>query len=194
MFATRVQGRTGSIRISRRGDLDHTSFGFCTVDELPGSIPPKAGDVLLLAKRHMADPSPYKVTVLLTEERANALRSGFTMPPPGITERRSIGDRVRKNLESVAPRCHAQGIITSEALAYLMAWSNGDWPRKARPSAYPYLLHRCEVPFAQPACASGWCVPRRLKHVDLCFDASDGAVNDDEDFNEDQVGAIELDG
>lgn len=41
---------------------------------------------------------------------------------------------------------------------------------------------------------TGWCVPRRLKHVDLCFDASDGAVNDDEDFNEDQVGAIELDG
>ena len=137
----------------------------------------------MIAKHHMADPTPYKVTVLLSEARANALRAGFMQPP--------IAQQVQSNLQTVAPKCAAQGIISAEAEAYLLAWCAGDWSKKPRPQAYPHLEHRCEVPFEQPACAPEWNAPVRLKHVDLALEADN--QDNDLDCEDDQTGAIVLD-
>lgn len=161
------------------------------MEELRGGPSPSAGDIILIAKQHMADPTPYKVTVLLSEARANALRAGFMQPPAGCPPRRLIAQQVQSNLQTVAPKCAAQGIISAEAKAYLLGWCAGDWPRKPRPRAYPHLENRCEVPFEQPACTPQWNAPARLKHVDLAIDADN--QDNDLDCEDDQMGAIVLD-
>ena len=165
------------MRIVRRCDVDPSSLGFCQVEELPSWSTPGPGDLLVIAKKHMADATPFKVVVVMSEARANALRAAFVQPRQGCVRRRPISTKVLKNLEGLVGRCRGQGLINDEASAYLLGWSRGDWPKLSRPVSYSHLTHRCHVPFPQPDVAAHWEAPSRWKHVDLALDH----VLDDDD-------------
>ena len=181
-------GNVGSLRIARRCDIDPTSMGFCTMQELPRKPPQRPGDIVLIAKKRMANAEPYAIVVLMTEERARALELGFQQPS-GVCERRPLSVKVQKNILTVAPRCLKQGVITQDALSYLTSWSQGDWPRVPRPTGYSHLLHRCAVPFPLPDTAPSWEPPARVKHVDLFYEMEDGLdANASEEEDEGEVG------
>ncbi|CAK9095343.1 unnamed protein product [Durusdinium trenchii] len=52
-------------------------MGWCTTQELRGGYARKPGDIILIAKKRMADAEPYAVVVVMTEDRARALELGF---------------------------------------------------------------------------------------------------------------------
>ena len=126
------------------------------------------GDILLIAKRHMADAEPYSVTTVMSQERAAQLRAGCQQPA-GISSRRAISEKVVKNICSLSPRCVKQGIITEEAKNYLISWCSGDWTKVSRPTAYTHLTHRCAFPWHEEPALPNWAAPARFKHVDLNF-------------------------
>ena len=178
-----IWGQVGSIRICRRCDVDHRSMGWCTVQELPGKLEKKPGDILLIAKKKMADAEPYSVVVLMRQERATALKQGFCQPT-GVASRRPISEQVSKNIATIAPRCCKQGIINQTALSYLTSWSQGLWPRLRRPTSYVHLQRRIALPFDSQLETPSWSPPNRIKHVDLSFD---GVEEDSDGENEGEI-------
>lgn len=127
----------------------------------------------------MADVEPYRIVVLMDQQRAASLESGFQQPS-GVADRRPISEQVTKNIVTIAPRCFKQGIINHEALSYLVSWSQGDWPRLKRPSFYAHLGHRCELPFRSNPEAPSWAPPNRLKHLDLSWEGIPQEDSDDD--------------
>lgn len=174
------QGQVGQIRFCLRKDVDPSSYGGCSVEEVRGHEPHES-DTLLFAKRHMADPEPFKVICLVPASVAASLRASFQQPV-GDNPRRPIGTPVSKNVSAFAPRCHGQGSISSDALAYLVGWVEGSLPRLSRPVSYPLLdLRRHEIrdaPFCAPV---PWQAPRRFRVITLLRnddeDSDDGADN-----------------
>lgn len=174
----------GSVRITRRCDIDPSSMGWCTPQELRGQHPKNPGDIVLIAKKRMADAEPYAVVVVMTQERARALELGFQQPV-GVAERRPLSDKVRKNIKTVGSKCLQHGIINQDAFTYLSSWSQGDWHRQQRPAAYNHLLHRWQVSFHLEPATPSWEAPSRIKHVDLTYnvdrnECDDGPSDDDE--------------
>lgn len=158
--------------------MDGRSTGWCTIQELPGHHPRKPGDILLIAKKRMADVEPFAVVVLMREERAASLEAGFQQPS-GVFPRRPISEQVKKNITTIAPRCFKQGTINQNALSYLMSWCQGDWPRLQRPVSYVHLQRRCQLSFQPDPQPPNWTPPNRLKHVDLACD--EGLEDEDSD-------------
>ncbi|CAK9027608.1 Uncharacterized protein SCF082_LOCUS17998 [Durusdinium trenchii] len=158
-------------------------MGWCTTQELRGGYARKPGDIILIAKKRMADAEPYAVVVVMTEDRARALELGFQQPL-GVAARRPLSERVKKNIKSVAPKCFKHNVINQDALSYLTRWSQGDWPCQPRPTAYKHLVHRWPVPFALSLATPSWEIPSRSKHVDLTYaveGGDDGDPSDDDD-------------
>ena len=159
-------------------------MGWCTTQELRGQHPKKPGDIVLIAKKRMADAEPYAVVVVMTQDRARALELGFQQPV-GLAERRPLSDKVRKNIKTVGSKCLQHGVINQDAFTYLSSWSQGEWPRQQRPIAYNHLLHRWQVSFHLDPVAPSWESPSRIKHVDLSYNVDpnefdDGPSDDDE--------------
>ena len=152
-----------------RKDIDPGSYGRVAVEEIRGSQ--SAGeDILLLAKKFMADPEPYRVVTVLTAEQAAILR-----------RRRLISDKVRKKVLSKVPACIQQGLISHEAGAYLTNWVGGLLPRLARPQRYSFLAHR-SGPADGPGQTMAWQARGRERHVDLSI-----AEDDDGDSGSDEA-------
>ncbi|CAK9085947.1 Uncharacterized protein SCF082_LOCUS40690 [Durusdinium trenchii] len=101
----RQVGTVGQIRVARRGDVDPTSLGACAVEEIPGRSA-RAGDLILVVKRRMANAEPFTVLLAMTEERAADLEAGFQQPTSEAS-RRPISMQVRKNILAYAPRTAA---------------------------------------------------------------------------------------
>jgi hypothetical protein len=152
------------------------------MEELP-HIAPSPGDIVMIAKKFMADPLPSKVCILMSAEGAAALRLGFQQPC-GAAARRVIPEPVVKNVATYAPRCAQQGIISEEASNYLLAWSNNALPKEPRPLVYNFLKYRQGTPFAYLGhlVVPSWSVRNRVRHIAVCeavADAADSASEDD---------------
>lgn len=139
----------------------------------------------------MADAEPYAVVVLMTEERARALELGFQQPV-GVAERRPVNDRVKKNIQTMAPKCLKHGVINQDAYTYLSCWCQGEWPRQARPSAYNHLLHRWQMPFHLGPARPSWEPPGRIKHVDLSYATNEAELEDDGPSDDEAIAAIDI--
>ncbi|CAK9078218.1 unnamed protein product, partial [Durusdinium trenchii] len=140
-----VSGNVGQLRFALRQDLDPASFGTCEIEELRRHEP-HGFDVLLLAKKFMADASPFRVICLVPAEVCVRMRASF-IQPSGVADRRAISEKLRKNLLKKAPACRKQGSISTDAESYLIGWAQGTWPRVARPTKYNFLeLRRFDIP------------------------------------------------
>lgn len=168
----------GQVRISMRKDIDAASYGRVEVSEIRGATP-QPEDILLIAKKYMADPEPYKIVTLLTVDQAAEIRRSFAQPE-GVAPRRVIQEKVRKKVENLVPACVEQGLLPLDGAAYLTNWVAGTLPKKPRPREYTYLTHRFGPPDA-PGPSRPWVAPPRERHVDLSFqvDDDDDSASDD---------------
>lgn len=159
-----LSGNVGQLRFCLRQDIDPVSFGSCEVEELRGiDHQPHGSDVLLLCKRFMADPEPFRVICLVSAATSAQLRSSFQQPV-GVSDRRAISETLRKNLKAKAPVCRRQGSITLDAEAYLIGWVEGTWPRIPRPNRYNFLeLRRFPIPHVGHQAAVAWSAPPRFR-------------------------------
>ncbi|CAK9032211.1 unnamed protein product, partial [Durusdinium trenchii] len=122
MLGIRVKGLrfVGQVRISMRKDIDAASYGRVEVSEIRGATP-QPEDILLIAKKYMADPEPYKIVTLLTVDQAAEIRRSFAQPE-GVAPRRVIQEKVRKKVENLVPACVEQGLLPLDGAAYLTNW------------------------------------------------------------------------
>ena len=83
----------------------------------------------------------YKdVIALIPAGQADAICKFFEQAP-GVTDRRLISEKVRKNIQAYAPRCKRSGDISGDAEAYLLAWSSGEAPQLPAPQNYSILSY-----------------------------------------------------
>ena len=170
----------GQLRFCIRKDVDPSSYGSCAVEEVRGHDPHES-DVLLFCKKHMADPEPFKIYCLVPAAVAVKLRASFVQPE-GNNPRRAIGEAVVKNVRAFAPRCHAQGSINSDALAYLIGWVDGGLPQLDRPVFYPVLtLRRHEIRNVPAAAAVPWEAPRRFRVITVLRTDAEESEDDQDD-------------
>lgn len=149
------------------------------MEEHPAGDHPHPSDVLVFCKRHMADPEPFRVLSLVPARVAVQLRANFQQPSGNIS-RRTIGESVRKNIRSHAPRCHAQGSISADALAYLLSWVEGSLPRLRRPSSYSILeLRRHPILHVPQPAVGAWIAPRRHRVITVLRSDDDADSDDD---------------
>ncbi len=152
------------MRFVLRKDLDPSSLGTCHIEEMRDRNP-HGCDVLLIAKKHMADCDPVRVICLVSAEMCAALRS-CVQQPTGNVPRRPIGAKAYQNITSKVPPCSKQGCITKEAHAYLMAWVEGTQSLLRRPLRYRFL-ELCRYPLdpdvAAPAAGARWQAPARFR-------------------------------
>ena len=169
-------GHVGQLRFCLRMDADPSSFGNCQVEEIPG-YEPHGSDVLLFVKRFMADSDPFRVVALVPALVCKNLRLAFQQPV-GNCARRPIAEAVRKNIQSIAPQCAKQKIISPDALSYLLSWVDGELQLVPRPRAYPFMNLRRHDIRSLPEPVDGrqrWQGPRRFRVLNFARDAeSDG--------------------
>lgn len=171
------QGYVGSLRFCLRMDLDPSSFGKCSIEEIRGSKP-HGSDLIVLAKRYMADIEPFRVICLLPAAVCLQLRMAFQQPE-GVCARRAISEKVVNNIKSIAPQCAKQNIISRDALAYLMSWVNGDLVQVPRPASYKFLTLRrypIDLPAGGPV---AWVKPARARVVTI-YDGDGGSASEDD--------------
>ena len=175
-------GHVGQLRFCLRQDIDPSSYGSCQVEEVDGRDP-HGSDVLLIAKRRMADPEPIRVICLVPAVVCWKIRASL-QHPVGDCARRPIGESISKNITVKAPRCYRQGIISSENLAYLTGWIEGSLPRIQRPASYQFLnLCRHNLRLAaefEPRGPFVWRAPARFRVITVLRN-DDGEDDDQSD-------------
>ena len=180
------------MRFCQRQDVDPASLGYCSIEELPTTrAAPSPRDILVVAKRYMADPMPFKVVTLVSAAQATNIRLGFRLPI-GLAERRAIPTQVQKNIKTYCDRAYHQGVINTDARAYLNGWVAGSLPKIPKPTRYSVFDYRQPGVIDEPQCfALPWVVPARARHVNLDpgRDPEIDSSDDDEDDG-DHVAAL----
>jgi hypothetical protein len=120
-------------------------------------------------KKWLADSNPCRIIAVVTEQRATELRNGMRQPQ-GVAPRRPVGAKVFQSINKHAGPCKDAGIIPADAAEYLLAWSQGTWPRKPRPTQYSFLNHRWKASLKSLVNAPEWQTPARRKVVNLALD------------------------
>ena len=174
------QGRVGQIRFVFRKDLDPASYGSVSVDEIRGEREHNGNDLLLVAKKFMADPEPYKIATVLTAAECATIRRSFVQPS-GVWKRRTISPKVQQRIASQVPVCLRQKTLTAEAAAYLSNWATGTLQRAPRPVSYRCLTRRI-FPADGPGHSIQWGPRGRERHVDLGFDDDDADTASDDAY------------
>ena len=176
-----ASGFVGQLRFCLRQDVDPSSYGTCTCEEING-FDPNPSDVMLFAKRYMADTSPIRVMCLVPASVCVSLRAVFEQPT-GLTPRRGISSKVAQNITSFAPRCVQQGIISQEANAYLQSWVDGTLQQIPRPARYRFLtLRRHDIAAQDSGQYASWTPPRRARVI-VVLDLNDLSDSDQDDGN-----------
>ena len=151
----------GQLRFCLRKDVDPASYGSLQCEEVHGHEP-HGSDILLIAKRRMADAEPCRVVCVVPVSVSAALRASFEQPR-GNTERRPIGESVVKNIKKRAPQAQKQGAISMSNVAHLLGRVDGTLPRIPRPTAYKVLeLRRYELGFSRVP-PRAWSAPQRAR-------------------------------
>ena len=169
------------MRFSLRKDIDPGSYGSVGCQEVRGHQPCE-DDIILIAKKFMADPEPFRVQVVLTSEEAAILRRSFQQPI-GLNPRRAISEKVKKNIKSKVPALISQHVIPMDGAAYLPNWVDGTLERKPRPRSYGVLTYKYDGRLADPpGRVETWEPKRRMRVVDLkvATDQSDSENSEDE--------------
>ena len=180
----------GQLRFSLRKDIDPASFGNVRCEELRG-CQPSQDDLILIAKKYMASPEPYKVAVLLSAEQCATLRKSFCQPS-GVAARRAISQQVQTNIRGkVGPLVRGQ-MLHRDAAAYLSNWSTGTLRRIPRPTSYSVLEHRYEQGPENSGERVPWEPKRNQRHIDLTVpqDGGDGEQLQNSDSDGDDAGPI----
>ena len=137
------------------------------LEEFGRGFEPNPTDTFLVTKRWLADHTVLRAICVVPESMAKDIRTGFTLPR-GTAPRRSISEKVRKNLQVQVPKCHRKGELSDEAAQYLLQWSSGTLARVPKPTSYPILNHRFNPDLRSEIHQNGrWERPRRLRHYDL---------------------------
>lgn len=177
------------IRFCRREDLGPSSIGSCTVQDFHKD-PLRAGDVMLIAKRWLADTSPMSIVALVPEQRCLDMQRDM-MQPTGSAPRRVISAKVRQNISTYVPRIVKSGELPPDAAAYLLGWSQCTLPRKSKPVYYALLDYRWQGSGGRrPVPAAQWQPPRRNRRINLAPDLSH---SDTESDNDDDALPIDMD-
>ena len=176
-------GRVGQLRFSLRKDIDPSSYGQCVCEELRGERP-SGDDVILIAKKFMASPEPYKVVVLLSAEQSATLRKSMCQPS-GVANRRPISDKVISNIKGKVPALLRNQILHRDAAAYLQNWVGSTLDRLPRPRAYSVLNHRYDQIPEVGGDTVPWQPKAREKHIDLTLLDDDNAQSDSDDGGND---------
>jgi len=182
----------GQLRFSLRKDIDPASFGQVQCEELRGQ--PRSGDdLILIAKKFMASPEPYKVVVLLSAEQCATLRKSFCQPV-GVAGRRAISQKVQSNIKGKVGALVRSQILHPDAAAYLTNWATSTLHRIPRPTAYSVLEHRYDD---QSPDVEGMRVPwepkRNQRHIDLSVPDDQEAQLSDSDDGDDAAEPIDDD-
>lgn len=169
----------GQLRFCLRQDADPASYGSCQVEEING-FQPHGSDVMLFAKRYMADTNPCRVMCLVPASVCVGLRAAFQQPA-GLAPKRGISENLVKNIQSFAPRCMRQGMISQDACSYLLSWVDGSLQQIPRPTQYRFLsLRRYDIVGVQFAGAANWAPPRRARNI-VVVDQNDFISDSDDD-------------
>lgn len=168
------------MRISLRKDIDPSSYGHCEVQEIAGAERSE-NDIILIAKRFMASPEPFKVVTVMTAARAATVRRSFAQPQ-GVAPRRAIKEKVAKNIRSKVPTLVRNLTLPPDAGAYLLNWAESSLQLLPRPQRYSFLEHRHDGCVREgPGPREAWGPRPREKVVDLKLpenDSDDASDND----------------
>lgn len=177
-------GRVHYVRFCARSDIEaDVRNNLIEFEDFPlGRHPRSAGDIVLIAKRWMADTEILRVIALVPEATAKQIRIGMSCPQ-GIAGRRAIGHRVYDNIQKHASRGKKTGDLRGAAADYLLQWSSDSLAQFPRPRTYSILTYRWDHAMHREALSPGaWTTPSRLRHVDLAIDAEDhGLTSESED-------------
>ena len=173
----------GQIRIVLRKDLDPSSYGSVTVEEIRGQTQ-DGNDLLLVAKKFLADPQPFKIVTILPASQCALIRRSFVQPS-GVWKRRVISESVKKKITSRVPACVQQMVLSQEAAAYLVSWAEGTLQKTPRPQRYSFLTHRL-FPADDPGPSAPWGPRGRERHVDLGFEDEDADSGSDDAYRPSQ--------
>ena len=110
------------------------------IDDFADHIPRHDDDIMLVVKAYLASNRPHQVIALCPASRAARIRRGFAQPD-GVTERRGICDKMRRNVMGKSRSLQSQGFITAAAGEYLRAWVSGQQLKYTRPDTYRFLSH-----------------------------------------------------
>ena len=175
------KGRVGQLRINLRQDIDPASYGRCEIEEIRGARRDE-NDIILIAKRFMADPEPYRVITLVTAEDAATFRKSMVQPA-GVAPRKPISAKVKQKIHGKVRPLLAQGFLSREAAAYLTNWADGTLQLTPRPVSYPCLQYRFDSSPDLGGHVVPWAPPRRERHIDLkpdeIHDPDESGASDD---------------
>ena len=152
------------MRFALRKDIDPGSYGRVECQEVRGHRPCE-DDVILIAKKFMADPEPFKVQVVLTSEEAAVLRRSFAQPT-GLNAKRPITAKVQKNIKSKVPALVSQGVMPIDGAAYLLNWVDGTLETRRRPTSYSVLEYRYDRLPDPPGRVDTWEPKQRMRVID----------------------------
>ena len=181
-----IAGRCHSIRFCRREDISSATIGSAEVVDFPSDK--AAGDVMVVAKRFMADVQPYLVKAVVRESRCHEVAQALQMPA-GCQERRAKSAHVVKSIKSFADPCLKFGEISVAAHAYLTGWLDGTLPQCPRKETYTFLSRRL---FTFPRLPEPVLLPRRKMVLDLTPPvlAGDGYSSDEMESDVDDVAPV----
>ena len=134
------------------------------MEEIAGR-PRHEDDVILICKRFMADPEPYRVITLVSAEQAATFRKSMVQPV-GIAPKKAISTKIKQQIHGKVGPLMTQGFLTQDAAAYLTNWADGTLQPSVRPASYLCLTYRFEV-MADRGIRIPWEPPRRQRHIDL---------------------------
>ena len=164
-----------------RKDIDPASYGRCEVEEIRGNQPDE-NDIILIAKRFMADPEPYRVITLISAEDAATFRKSVVQPA-GVAPRKAISTKVKQKIHGKVQPLMSQGFLSREAAAYLTNWADQTLQLAQRPASYPCLGYRFDSSPDLRGHVVPWLPPRRERHIDLkpddIHDPDDSGASDD---------------
>ena len=162
------------------------------VNDFPDGHPRNGLDIMLVCKRWLADQAYTHVIALFPAGEVSAIARYFNQGPQGTAEKRPICEKVRKNLQTMAPRCKASGDISGDAEAFLLQWCDGHLPELAPPASHTLLSYQCPG-FSFPTADQIWLPPHRRRHIKLTLPTDSEMNPEQEDESDVEDGLVSLD-
>ena len=165
---------------------------FAPVSDFPDGHPRSGLDIMLVCKRWLADQAYTHVIALIPASEVSGIARHFNRGPQSIAEKRPMCEKVRKNLQSMAPRCKASGDISGDSEAFLLQWCQGHLPELAPPANHTLLSYQCPG-FSFPDASQIWVPPSRRRHIKLTLPADSDMNLEQEDESDVEDALVSLD-
>lgn len=162
------------------------------MSDFPDGHPRSGLDIMLVCKRWLADQAYTHVIALIPASEVSGIARHFNRGPQSIAEKRPMCEKVRKNLQSMAPRCKASGDISGDSEAFLLQWCQGHLPELAPPANHTLLSYQCPG-FSFPDASQIWVPPSRRRHIKLTLPADSDMNLEQEDESDVEDALVSLD-